>query len=97
MGPFKGQSNKLWNTLKTALPSKHSDTQYPSDITPLSFNKFYTTVVVNLTRDLPYVQNIELPLKSNHPSLYSPFPRNLFLKSYFHSLLRVQLISLTLI
>ena len=26
-------------------------------------------------------------LKSNHPSLYNPFPRNLFLKSYFQSLL----------
>ena len=43
-----GQSNKLCNTLKTVLPSKPSDTQYPSDITPLDFNKFYTTVGVNL-------------------------------------------------
>ena len=56
---LKGQSNKLWNTLKTVLPSKCSDTQYPSDITPLDF----TTVGVKLTRDLPYDQNIELPFE----------------------------------
>ena len=60
---LKGQSNKLWNTLKTILPSKRSDTRYLSDITPLDFNKFYTTVGVDLTRDLPYVQNIELPFE----------------------------------
>ena len=53
---LKGQSNKLWNTLKTVFPSKRSDTKYPSDITPLDFNKFYTTDGVNLTRDLPFVQ-----------------------------------------
>ena len=57
---LKGQSNKLWNTLKTVHLLKFSDTQYPSDITPLDFNKFYTTVGVNLTKDLPYDQNIEL-------------------------------------
>ena len=49
--------------IKTVLPSKRSDTQYPSDITPLDFNKFYTTVGVNLTRDLSYVQNIEQPFE----------------------------------
>ena len=63
MSSLKGQSNNLWNTLKTVLPLKRSDTQFPSDITPLYFNKFYTTVGVNLTRDLPYVQNIELPFE----------------------------------
>ena len=57
---LKDQSNKLRNTLKTVLPLKRRDTQDPSDITPLEFNKFYITVGVNLTRDLPFVQNIEL-------------------------------------
>ena len=39
---LKGQFNNLWNALKT-VPLKRSDTQYPSDITQLDFNKFYTT------------------------------------------------------
>ena len=54
---LRSQSNKLWKTLK------RSDTQSPSDITLLGFNKFYTPVGVNLTRDLPFVQNIELPFE----------------------------------
>ena len=49
--------------IKTVIPSKRSDTQYPSDITPLDFSKFYTTFGVNLTKDLPYGKNIELPFE----------------------------------
>ena len=60
---LKGQSNNLWNTLKTVLPSKRSDTRYLSDITPLDLNKVYTTVGDHLTRDLPFVKNVELPFE----------------------------------
>ena len=45
---LKGQSNKLWNTLKSVFSSKRSDTH--NDITSLDINKFYTIAGVNNQR-----------------------------------------------
>ena len=43
----------LWATLKTILPSKHNGNKIPFDLSPDSFNNYFSTIGQSVTKSLP--------------------------------------------
>ena len=71
---FTDSSNKhvLWKSLKTVLPSRKYGDNMVKETSPDSFNKFFTSVGVNLTKTL---QSDNLPsIKANPPSSFDLSP-----------------------
>ena len=64
----KNNPTRLWRTLKSCLPNKHSSTVYSDKITAESLNKFYTLVGENIAKRFDHIPN-KIHIKGT-PSLY---------------------------